>query len=150
MNKTEKALALHAAGSNCAQSVLGVFAEDLGIDTVQAHRLTTALGAGLGRRQLLCGAVSGGALALGAAFGNKDGSDQSAKELTYEIVRDYVRSVEEEFGPTDCRALLGVDLLTEAGKEEMKTRGLGESVCGKIIARCVQSVEKILAEKEVL
>lgn len=147
MNRSEKARAFHASGSNCAQSVLAAFADDLGIDPAQAHRLATTLGAGLGRRQILCGAVSGGALALGAALGNEDGSDQAAKELSYEAVRDYVGRMEAEFGQTDCRNLLGVDLMTEEGREESKRRGLSASVCDKLIGRSAELVETILKER---
>ena len=148
-DKKDQARALHAAGSNCAQSVLCAFAEDLGVDPIQAHKLTTGMGAGLGRRQLLCGAVSGGVMALGAAFGNRDGSDQEAKERTYEISRNFVLTVEKEFGSAECRTLLGVDLLSEEGKKEFKARGLGAAVCDKIIGRCAELVETILKEQSV-
>ena len=105
------------------------------------------MGAGMGRRQLLCGAVSGGALALGAAFGNEDGSDQTAKELSYEVVRDYLRRVEAETPSTECRTLLGVDLSTPEGREETKKQGLTAKICDPLIGRCAEIVEAILVER---
>jgi len=142
----EKALALHASGSNCAQAVLCAFSEATGFDATQAHRFTTCMGAGLGRRQLLCGAVSGGALALGAALGNDTGADLATKERCYSIVADFVAALEKEFGSTDCRTLLGIDISTEAGRAEVKARGLGNAVCNKIILRSVELVEKAIAK----
>ena len=147
MTRSDRARELHASGSNCAQSVLVAFAGDLGVDPRQAHRLATTLGAGLGRRQLLCGAINGGALALGAAFGNEDGSDLETKELCYEIVRDYLRRVEEIAPSTECRTLLGIDISTPEGREENKRLGLGAKVCDPLIGKCVEIVEAILKER---
>ena len=147
MTKSEQAVALHGGGSNCAQSVLCAFTKELGMDTAQAHRLSTGLGAGLGRRQHLCGAVGGGAMALGAALGNDSGADLEAKERTYAAVLSYVREMEAEFGSLECDALLGVDLTTDAGKAEYKAKNLGTEVCNRIIARSAEAVEKILAER---
>jgi C_GCAxxG_C_C family probable redox protein len=145
MTKEEQAVALHKGGSNCAQSVLCAFTDELGIDTTQAHRLATGLGAGLGRRQTLCGAINGGAMALGAALGNASGTDLAAKERTYEVVLAYIREIEAEFGSLDCRTLLGVDLTTAEGRATVKERGLSDSVCNRLIARCAQAVEARLA-----
>lgn len=141
----KKSLALHEEGSNCAQSVLCAFAGEYGFDGLAAHRLATAMGAGLGRRQLLCGAVSGGAMAIGAALGNDSGADLEAKERCYAIVAAFVDKLESEFGPSDCRSLLGVDLNTPEGKAEVKARGLGASVCDRIIARSTQLVAEAIA-----
>ncbi|MFH2114213.1 MAG: C-GCAxxG-C-C family protein [Spirochaetota bacterium] len=147
MTKPEQAISLHAGGSNCAQSVLCAFTSELGLDTTQAHRLATGLGGGLGRRQHLCGAMNGGALALGAALGNETGADLEAKERTYEAVRAYVNAMETEFGSIECRTLLGVDLNSPEGKAAFKERGLGASVCDRLIGRCAEAVDKILKDK---
>ena len=144
MTKPEQATSLHASGSNCAQSVLCAFTSELGVDTAVAHRLATGLGAGLGRRQHLCGAVNGGAMALGAALGNESGADLAAKERTYAVVQTYIKTMETEFGSIDCRTLLGVDLNTPEGKAAFKERGLSASVCDKLIARCAEEVDRIL------
>lgn len=145
MTKTEQAIAMFKSGSNCAQSVFCVFAQDLDIDPVQAHRLATGLGAGLGRKQLLCGAVNGGAMAIGAAMGNDRGADEAAKEKTYATVLEYVEKIERTFGCTDCKGLLGVDLRSDAGKADFKSKDLKTKVCNRIIEGCVEEVERILA-----
>lgn len=147
MTKPEQATSLHAGGSNCAQSVLCAFTSELGIDTVQAHRLATGLGGGLGRRQHLCGAVNGGAMVLGAALGNDTGADLAAKERTYEAVRAYIDTMEAKFGSIECRTLLDVDLNSPEGKAAFKERGLSASVCDKLIARCAEEVDRILKDR---
>lgn len=147
MTKPEQATSLHASGSNCAQSVLCAFTSELGMDTTLAHRLATGLGAGLGRRQHLCGAINGGAMALGAALGNETGADLAAKERTYEAVQAYISAMEAEIGSLDCRTLLGVDLNTPEGKATFKERGLSASVCDKLIARSAEEVDRILKDR---
>jgi len=145
----QKAAALHASGSNCAQAVLCAFSGEFDFDFAQAHRFTTCMGAGLGRRQLLCGAVSGGALALGAALGNDSGADLATKERCYGIVADYIATIEAEFGCSDCRGLLGVDISTEAGRAEVKALGLGSKVCDRIISRSVELVEQAVTDARI-
>ncbi len=140
-------MALHAQGSNCAQSVLCAFSGCMEFDTALAHRLATGLGAGLGRRQLVCGAVTGAAMALGAAYGNDDGTDLEAKEDTYARVAALVGTVEREFGSCDCAALLGEDLSAEEGRAAVKAKGLSETVCNRVIARCVGLVEEALSPR---
>lgn len=145
MRKSEEALALHHAGSNCAQSVLCAFAAELNFDPGQAHRLTTGLGGGIGRRQHLCGAINGGAMALSAAYGNQSGADQAAKQRSYREAAAFVRAMEAEFGSLECSVLLGVDLNTADGQTEFKERGLLQSVCERLIARCADAVQEQLA-----
>ena len=142
----DKANALHATGSNCAQSVLCAFTDQLGLDFVTAHRYATCLGSGFGRRQLVCGAVSGGALALGAALGNDSGADLETKEKCYAVVSRFIATIEAEFGSSDCSSLLGVDLDTASGRAEVKAKGLDVSVCGRIIGRSAELVQGYIAE----
>lgn len=58
----ERAGALFDSGMNCAQSVLQA---TIGVDDPQLLEVCDAFGGGIGGRQCLCGAVSGGVIALG-------------------------------------------------------------------------------------
>lgn len=146
MTRAERAAAIHASGSSCAQAVFAAFAEDLGLDEGTAQRIASGLGAGYGRLQLTCGAVSGGVLALGLALGNARGEEQDRKEAAYAASRWLVEAAEAEFGSSDCRALLrGADLMTEEGKARVKAEGLSGLVCKPIVARCVELAEEGLA-----
>jgi C_GCAxxG_C_C family probable redox protein len=144
MTKPEQAVRLHASGSNCAQSVLCAFTSELGMDTAMAHRLATGLGAGLGRRQHLCGAVNGGAMALAQPWAMNPVPTLQPRNAPTRLVQAYIKTMEAEFGSIDCRTLLGVDLNTPEGKAELKERGLSAKVCDKLIARCAEEVDRIL------
>ena len=63
----QRAQALFESGLNCAEAVLTAVLAGQGVtDCAEATRLGTAFGAGVGRsKEELCGALSGGLIALG-------------------------------------------------------------------------------------
>ena len=61
-NAGEEAGRLFTAGRNCAQAVLQA---TTGLDSPELLRLAEPFGSGIGGSKCLCGAVSGGVLALG-------------------------------------------------------------------------------------
>jgi len=139
---------MHTAGSACSQAVFTVLAEELGLAAPEAHRLAGGFGGGIGRMGLTCGAVTGGIMALSLALGASDSSDQNAKLALYEVVADYIERLKAYKGTIECRVLLeGADLWTQEGRDMVKARRLGESVCNPIVAMAVEEAEKILCEK---
>ena len=64
MNRFEKAFALHAEGYNCAQAVIGAYADIIGIGEQEAFSIGAGFGGGAGTGEL-CGAVSGAVMVLG-------------------------------------------------------------------------------------
>ncbi len=66
---SDAAAAKFSSGYNCAQSVLWAVAPRLNLDGETALKIACGLGAGIGRSQEVCGAVTGGILALGMKFG---------------------------------------------------------------------------------
>ncbi|MCX7774523.1 MAG: C-GCAxxG-C-C family protein [Spirochaetaceae bacterium] len=147
MTRTERAVALHKAGSACSQAVFAVFAEDLGLPESVAHRIAGGFGGGMGRQGLTCGAVTGGIMALSLALGGSASVDQDRKLELYGITRTFMEHMADFKGSTACRNLLeGVDLWTQEGRDAMAARGLADSVCNPMIERAVREVERILAQ----
>jgi C_GCAxxG_C_C family probable redox protein len=145
MTRAEKAVALHAAGSSCSQAAFTVFSEDLGIDSTLAHTLSTGFGGGLGRKGYVCGAVSGGVLALSMIYGSHTSGEQEKKSATYQEVARFIDEIEKKHGSSQCRTLLdGADLQTEEGKAKVKAEGLGAKVCNPLIVEVVEYIEKVL------
>lgn len=71
--RSDIALQKSLAGYNCAQAVLFSFCDDLGFDQDTALRLACGFGAGMARKQEVCGAVAGGILAIGFKHGRGEG-----------------------------------------------------------------------------
>ena len=71
--KSDVAVEKFLAGYNCAQAVLFSFCDDLVFDKNTALKLACGFGAGMGRRQEVCGAIIGGIIALGLKHGRGEG-----------------------------------------------------------------------------
>lgn len=87
--RKQKALEIRKQGYNCAQTVLMVFAPDLGFTEGQAASMTSGLGGGVGA----CGELCGVPLAMAIAQSMICGPDPTKKARTY----GDVRSLMEEF-----------------------------------------------------
>ncbi len=78
---------------NCCQSVLVPFVEEMGMNPEIAYRLSAQFGGGM-RRGSVCGAVTGGLMALGLL-----GADDRS-------TADFQRRFREKAGAMDCAELL--------------------------------------------
>ena len=141
--KTEIAIGKFLEGYNCAQSVIYAFSDDMGFDKNTALRLACGFGAGMGRKQEVCGAVSGGILVLGFWYGRGEKDDRTAAELTYAKTRQLIETFHQRRGNFVCRQLLnGCDLATAEGQRTFKENDLLNKVCRP----CVESVVEILEQ----
>ena len=135
--RTDLATTRFLSGYNCAQAVLDAFRDEAGLDEDLALKIATGLGAGMGRRQEVCGAVTGGILVLGLRHGRGSTGDHSATELTYLRTRELMDQFAAKHGSCRCRQLLqGYDLATEQGLRRAKT----DDMLNKVCRPCVQTV----------
>jgi C_GCAxxG_C_C family probable redox protein len=133
------------AGYNCAQAVLFSFCDDLGFDKDKALRLACGFGAGMARRQEVCGAVTGGILTIGLKYGRGEGQDRAPTETTYGKVRELMSRFESRHGTCLCRALLkGCDLNTPEGQRYFKENDLLNKTCAVCVSTVVETLETIL------
>jgi len=140
--KSEVAQDKFLAGYNCAQSVLYAFGPDLALERETALKIATGLGAGMGRRGEVCGALTGGILVLGLKYGRGGQQDRSATEQTYQKTLDLMARFEQRHGSCFCRVLLdGCDLRTTEGQRLFKAHDLLHKTC----VGCVQTVVEELA-----
>ena len=143
-SKVENAVDTFQSGYNCAQSVLFAFRDEVGLEEDMALKMACGLGAGMGRKQEVCGAVTGGILVLGLRHGRGSRDDRSAAELTYEKTRDLMDRFEQRRGSCLCRELLGgCDLSSESGRREFMDRGLLNAVCKECVAAVVEILDEI-------
>ena len=105
--KSEEAKALFMQGYNCAQSVLGAYAEECGLSQETAMLLASTFGGGMGRMREVCGAVSGMLMAAGILYGYSDPQAPEEKKRTYAMVQELAARFREQNGSIVCRELLG-------------------------------------------
>ncbi len=141
--KTDVAVEKFLSGYNCAQSILYAFGPDLGLDEERALKVATGLGGGMGGRGEVCGAVTGGILALGLKFGRGSQHEKSVAQQAYQKTGELMAAFERAHGSCLCRTLLcGCDLRTPEGMQRFREENLHQEVC----VGCVRTVGEILTE----
>ncbi|MCA1745872.1 MAG: C-GCAxxG-C-C family protein, partial [Bacteroidales bacterium] len=140
----DKAVSLMDAGFNCSQSVLSAYSEVLGFDNELALSVSCGFGAGMGRLQGTCGAVTGAYMVLGIYCSQKYPDNGARKAQSYLMIQTYNKQFIEKHKTTDCRMLLNCDLTTEQGQQFFQDNQLMDSVCKHCIRDSVQLVNEII------
>ncbi len=144
MTHAQLAEKLFLEGHNCSQAVALAFAQDAQVPASFVGAASLPLGGGLGRLRLTCGAVSGGAMALGLLF------PRAGKDEMYALVQEFARRFLEKYNALDCRALLqGAGVAVNEGpvSEPRTPEFYKKRPCAKIIACAAQLVEELCREK---
>ena len=141
LNRIDEAVACFNEGFNCSQAIFSTYCGEFGLDKKTALQIACGFGAGMGRMQGNCGAVSGAYMLIGLKYGKFLKGDDDAREKTYALVREFARQFEELNGTTNCREILGVDLINgdkQATIEHVKL------TCPKIVRDAAEIIESIL------
>lgn len=141
----EKTQRLNKEGFNCAESVLMTAASEWKIQSKIIPRIATGFGGGIGRQGYICGALSGGVIALGLKYGRDKADKTQARDKTYMLIRELFRQFKEEFGSISCYELIECDLSTLEGLKKLKK--VHSEKCGKFIARTAELVLEMAAQK---
>ncbi len=133
MNRSEMAVNKFREGFNCTQSVLYSYADELGLSKDLATKIATGFGGGMGRKQEVCGAVTGALMVIGLIYGRGTEEGKEKQEITYSKVQFFIDSFISEFGTVNCKSLLdGCCLLDPEGQKTFKDN--------KLIDRCYEFV----------
>ncbi len=131
-------------GYNCAQSVLFSLREYTGLTEDQSLKIATGFGSGMGRTQNICGAVSGGILALNMICGRGCEDEKPQQEVNYLKIRELISNFEEKNNTIICRKLLdGCNLLSDEGQQRFKSENMVEQ-CHGYIADAIGIVDGII------
>jgi C_GCAxxG_C_C family probable redox protein len=139
MNKTETAIRLFRDGYSCSQAVLMACAGE----SSSAAMTASAFGGGMGRLQKTCGAVTGAYIWFGMKFGAPGLPGEVDKARVYDRVREFNKVFTMRNGTDQCSELLGEDLNTPEGKENIARKGLSQKVCEKCIRDAIEIIETL-------
>lgn len=123
MTKGDIAVSLHPLGNNCAQCVLKSCAEQTGLDDSTAFAVANGFGGGV-RSGEICGAISGGVMAIGLA------AQKKGLIKINSLITEYVSEFQKEYGHVRCAEL----------KEN-------KIPCDTLIRFAADMAEKYIAEK---
>ena len=124
----DASIAYFDSGFGCAESVLKAIAEYKGIQSKLIPRIATGFCGGLARTNGMCGAVTGGVLALNLVLG-RDRADQD-KEANYEAIQKFMGNFVKRFEDVICPSLIGVDLSTEEGQKAFSDKNIHPRCAG--------------------
>lgn len=145
MKRSEVAVNKFRDGYCCSQSVLFSFADKLEISEDVALKIANGFGAGMGRKQEVCGAVSGAVMVIGLLYGRGVNDGKDKHEDTYDRVRDFIDAFEAKHNTVLCKKLLdGCDLLSPQGQDYFKSSNMIEKCYG-----FVEDAVNILEEKTI-
>ena len=134
MNRMKTANAYHEKGYNCCQSVLAAFADRCGISEETALRIGAGFGGGAGTGEL-CGAITGGIMALDLSAGGSMEDPVGSKRRASARSRSLQKSFSGQFGALRCRELLRGE--KEEPSEAVSAMGI-QNHCGVMIASAVE------------
>ena len=140
MEYTELALSRFTEGYSCSQSILSVFAPDLGLDDKAAVKAASAFGGGLAHLDGPCGAVTGALMVIGLAKFREDIDVGAAKREVYEVTERFVREFVKRNGHIGCTQLLGYNL----SKPDELQRAIDEQKFSDVCPRYLQDGVEIL------
>ena len=147
MTKADISVSKFKEGYNCAQSVLYSYSEQLNISTEMALKIANGFGAGMGRKQEVCGAISGAIMVLGLLYGRGENDDREKQEILYVKVRELIDSFTKASGTINCKELLsGCVLLTEEGQNRFKEDALIEK-CFEYVRRVNTIMDRLTSDK---
>lgn len=115
--RVARGVELFISGYNCAQSVVGAFADLYGVPQDVALRMSASFGGGMGRMRLTCGAASGMFMLAGLENGCATVETPEKRAENYALVQRLAAEFKEVNGSLTCAELL--DLRT--GKAEPPT-----------------------------
>lgn len=145
MTKKDKALNYFGNKFNCSQSVFTVFGTEYGLSENDCLKIGCAFGAGMGRQQLTCGAVTGAIMALGLKYGKATGDSEDKKLETYKKTREFFAEFNKLHKSTSCKELLhGLDINDPEDHQKIVDMGLFDTDCLKFVADSVLIVEKMM------
>jgi C_GCAxxG_C_C family probable redox protein len=134
------------SGFNCAESVLLSVNSELNAASEGDHvipRLATGFGGGIGRNGDVCGALTGGVVAVSLAFG-RDKPEES-REPCYSAVNQFYSDFRAKFGSCKCRELTNLNMKPPE-RSKAYSAEVHEEVCNPIVAWAARRVYDLVKE----
>jgi C_GCAxxG_C_C family probable redox protein len=140
---SQRSRELFNSGFYCAESVLMAIAESRGIQSDLIPRIATGFCSGIGRTGGLCGAVSGGVMAIGLTAGRSSPAGQV--EDSYTLIQQFISHFEARHGSTNCRELTGCDLASVEGQHTFEENHVIER-CQDFVGNAASLVTALIDE----
>lgn len=135
---------LFKTGLNCAQAVLSVFSEELGLSRETALKIAFPFGAGIGGTGRICGALSGAVMVIGLKYDTSNVTDIENRNRCKEKTRKLIEAFENENGTVICNNLVGFDMNNLSSVELKSKAQFFQNTCPKFLETVVSFLEEEL------
>ena len=135
----EKTATRFLEGYNCAQSVLLTMFEHWNGENELIPKIATAFGGGIGRCGSVCGALTGGVMALGIKYGTNAPSLEKRLKV-YKLAQKFLERFEKHHGSVMCRELIGYDLSVPEELEKARRARIFEEKCVNFVKEAVETL----------
>jgi C_GCAxxG_C_C family probable redox protein len=138
----EKAVKHFLEDYNCAQSVLLTMFEYWNGENELIPKIATAFGGGIGRCGSVCGALTGGVMALGIKYGTNEPSLEKRLEA-YKKAQEFYKQFERQHGSVLCREIIGYNLSDPKELDEALKARIFEEKCANFVKNAVEILLKL-------
>jgi len=138
----EKAVKRFLEGYNCAQSVLSTMFEHWNGENELIPKIATAFGGGIGRCGSICGALTGGVMAIGIKYGTHEPFLEKRLKA-YELAQKLYKRFERQHGSVLCRELIGYDLSNPEELEKARESKVFEEKCVNFVRKAVETLVEL-------
>ena len=126
--------------------MIKILGEDLNFDKDQAAKMATPFGSGVARFGTICGALVGGAMALGFCYGRTRAEEKEKREKTYAKVQEMLREFQKDFKTIQCQELIQLNLMDPADRQKFQDRKLIQR-CSQFVAETAENARRLAKEK---
>jgi C_GCAxxG_C_C family probable redox protein len=132
-----EAVSYFKEGYNCAQSVLLTMQKFWNVEKPLEPKVASAFGGGIGRRGSLCGALTGGVIAIGSKYGSNNPVVEE-RENAYSLALEFYNRFTKECGSVLCRDLIGYDLTDPEELEKARNSNVSMEKCVHFVEKAVE------------
>jgi len=124
-------------GYNCAQSVLVTMLDHWNLKNELVPKIATGFGGGIGRCGSVCGALTGGVMAISIMYGTNE--PLMKKRLkAYETAQKFYEQFEAQNGSVLCKELIGFDLSVPEQRDKAVKTNAFEEKCTVLVKKAVE------------
>lgn len=140
--KRQRAKEIFYYKNNCAQSVLVVFADDIGLDEDMALKLTLGIAGGFKSRQT-CGAVAAAVMVIGAKCSGYSDDVIETKNHCTKKVREFMDEFKSRNESVVCADLITEDMFSDDEAEHKAAYIQIKQICPKVVDDAIDILENM-------
>jgi len=106
-------------GYTCSESICKAALNAMGIKSATLINAAAGFGGGIGNQGHTCGAITGAVMVISLALSKREHDRGARKRTINAAVQKFFKTLQQRFGPLECRSLTGLNLTKEQDYETL-------------------------------